>query len=82
MTTLVSLPDQQHIVLRGVSWSYYEQTLDEIGKQPVHVAYLDGAMELMSPLPEHERPKKAIANLIVGPSELFVAPPSRPLPPA
>ena len=65
MTMLVDLPDQQHIVLRGVSWSYYEQTLKEIGDQPIHVAFLDGAMELMSPLPEHERPKKAIANLIV-----------------
>ncbi len=65
MTTLVDLPDQQHIVLRGVSWSYYEQTLNEIGNQPIHVAFLDGVMELMSPLPEHERPKKAIGNLIV-----------------
>jgi Uma2 family endonuclease len=65
MTMLVDLPDQQHIVLRGVSWSYYEQTLNEIGNQPIHVAFLDGVMELMSPLPEHERPKKAIANLIV-----------------
>jgi len=65
MTTLAVLPDQQHIVLRGVSWSYYEQTLNEIGEQPIHVAFLDGVMELMSPLPEHERPKKAIGNLIV-----------------
>jgi Uma2 family endonuclease len=65
MSMLVDFPDQQHIVLRGVSWSYYEQTLNEFGNQPIHVAFLDGAMELMSPLPEHERAKKAIANLIV-----------------
>jgi Uma2 family endonuclease len=65
MASLVELPHQQHIVLRGVSWSYYEQTLNEIGNQPIHVTFLDGVMELMSPLPEHERPKKAIGNLIV-----------------
>ena len=54
----------QHIVLTDVSWSYYEQTLAELGNQGVRVAYLDGAMELMSPLPKHEGIKKAIADLI------------------
>ena len=57
---------QQRIVLHGVSWSYYERTLTEIGNQPVHVAFLDGVMELMSPLPEHEGPKLAIGNLVVA----------------
>jgi Uma2 family endonuclease len=67
MTTLIDTQDrQEHIVMRGVSWSYYEQTLNEIGDQPIRVAYLDGVMELMSPLPEHELPKKAIGNLIVA----------------
>jgi Uma2 family endonuclease len=66
MTTLIdSLDVPQHIVLHGVSWSYYEQTLNEIGNQPIRVAFLDGVMELMSPLPEHEGPKKAIAGLMV-----------------
>jgi Uma2 family endonuclease len=54
----------QHIVLTGVSWSYYEQTLEEIGNQPIRVAFLDGVMELMSPMPEHEGAKKAIGDLI------------------
>ena len=65
MTTLVGLADQQHTVRHGVSWSDYERTLNEIGNQPIHVAFLDGVMELVPPLPEHERPKKAIGNLIV-----------------
>lgn len=54
----------QHIVLSGVSWSYYEQTLQELASQNVRVAYLDGVMELMSPLPKHVGIKKAIGNLI------------------
>lgn len=54
----------QHIVLTGVSWAYYERTLEELANQNVRVAYLDGVMELMSPLPKHEGIKKAIADLI------------------
>lgn len=54
----------QHIVLTGVSWSCYEQTLEELGSQGVRVAYLDGVMELMSPPPKHEGIKKVIADLI------------------
>jgi len=66
MDTLVNALDvPQHIVLYGVSWSYYEQTLSEIGNQPIRVAFLDGVMELMSPLPKHEGSKMAIGNLIV-----------------
>lgn len=65
MTTVFSESHApQHIVLRDVSWSFYEQTLEELGAQGVRVAYLDGVMELMSPLPKHEGLKKAIADLI------------------
>jgi Uma2 family endonuclease len=66
MSTALDTPEiPQHIVLTGVSWFYYEQTLKEIGNQYIRVAFLDGMMELMSPLPDHDRPKKAIADLIV-----------------
>ena len=65
MTTRLDLSGApQHIVLSGVSWSYYEHTLQEVARQPVRVAYLDGMMEIMSILPEHEAAKKAIAELI------------------
>lgn len=65
MTALLPASDApQHIVLRGVSWSYYERTLEELANQNIRVAYLDGVMELMSPLPKHEGIKKAIADLI------------------
>lgn len=54
----------QRIILSGVSWSYYERTLEELADQGVRVTFLDGMMELISPLPKHERIKKAIADLI------------------
>ena len=67
MTTIFETQQpREHIVLRGVSWSYYEQTLHEIGNQPMRVAFLDGAMELMPPLPEHESRKIAAHDLIVA----------------
>ncbi|HEX4795254.1 MAG TPA: Uma2 family endonuclease [Humisphaera sp.] len=65
MVRILDKPEvPQHIVLSGVSWSYYEQTLEEIGNQPIRVAFLDGLMELRSPLPEHDGAKSAIADLI------------------
>jgi Uma2 family endonuclease len=54
----------QHIVLSGVSWSYYEHTLEEISTQPIRVAYLDGMMEIMSILPRHESFNTALGDLI------------------
>src|SRR5579872_428393 len=63
-TTLAQANIPEHIVLNGVSWAYYEQTLKEIGDRPIRVAYLDGMMELMSPLPEHGRGAFAIGDLV------------------
>ena len=70
MATIVDeIPSPQHIVLAGVSWSYYERTLEEIGDQPIRVAFLDGVMELMSPLPKHDGSKTAIGDWIAALTE-------------
>ena len=66
LTLLDSLDAQQHLVLSGVSWLDYEQTLNEVGERSIRVAFLDGVMEIMSPLPEHEALKRAIGSLIVA----------------
>ena len=63
-TTLDSREAPQHFVMSGVSWEYYEHTLEQIGDRPIRVAFLDGVIELMSPLPEHDTEKKAIGDLI------------------
>jgi hypothetical protein len=54
LTTLDSRDAPQHFVMSGVSWEYYEHTLEQIGDRPIRVAFLDGVIELMSPLPEHD----------------------------
>ena len=56
--------DVQHYVFEGVSWAFYESVLRQVGDGPVRVAYDDGRLEIMSPLPEHERPKRAIGRLV------------------
>ena len=64
LATLDMLEVPQHFVMSGVSWAYYEHTLEQIGNRSIRVAYLDGVMELMSPLPRHDNEKKAIADLV------------------
>jgi hypothetical protein len=55
----------QRIVMYNVPWSAYEAQLALRGDAPVpRVAYLDGAMELMSPSRDHERLKSYIGCLI------------------
>jgi Uma2 family endonuclease len=58
------LDDVQHIVLENATWELYDQLLREIGDRPIRINYDQGRLEMMSPLPEHERPKKLIGRLI------------------
>jgi Uma2 family endonuclease len=60
----IPLSDQQHLVLDDVSWEFYEQLLREIGDRAIRVTYDNGWMEIMSPLPKHERWKTRIGRMI------------------
>ena len=70
MTQMISHPpagfldDIQHFVMDDASWELYERLLREIGNRPIRITYDNGRMEMMSPLPEHEAPKKIIGGLI------------------
>lgn len=60
-----SAPDER-FVLRGVPWHLYvtlRDTLDASGSK-LHLTYLDGDLELMSPSPEHEEVKSLLAHLL------------------
>ncbi len=59
-----SPPDPDHLVLEEVSWAFYQRFLREIGDRTLRVTYNDGRMEIMSPLPEHEKPSRAIAMFV------------------
>jgi Uma2 family endonuclease len=60
----ISLDDVQHFVLEDASWDLYEKLLRDIGNRPIRVTYDEGRMEIMSPLPEHERPKRMLGRMI------------------
>jgi Uma2 family endonuclease len=57
-------PPAEHLVLRDAPWSYYQDTLKQLADRRIQVSYLNGEMEIMSPLPEHEAISKAIGQLI------------------
>lgn len=52
------------IVLRGVSWEFYERFLDEIEESHVRLNYDEGDLEIMAPAQAfHENAKKLIGKM-------------------
>jgi Uma2 family endonuclease len=64
MVTSFKLPTAGPVLLRGVSWAFYESLLREIGEQRLYVTYDRGNLEIMAPSPYHERYKTLIGRLI------------------
>jgi Uma2 family endonuclease len=54
----------QHLVLDGVSWDFYTHLLDQIDNRHIFVTFDQGRLEVMSPLPRHEKWSLWIAWLI------------------
>lgn len=62
---LLTIPVGQSILLENVSWQAFETLLVELGDQrAARVAYDEGILEIMAPLPEHEYYKEAIGVLV------------------
>src|SRR4051812_46427332 len=66
--TLATAPrspdEQQHLVLDGMPWSFYESLLDVTTDRPMRVTFFHGRLEIMPPLAEHEWAKKSVSQLI------------------
>src|SRR5258708_1707366 len=60
----IPLAEQQHLVLDGISWNFYERTLEEIGNRPVRVTFYRGSIEIVPSLAEHEFAGMSIGSLI------------------
>ena len=57
--------EDRFVVRRGVSWSEYQQVLEERGEHSApRIAYLEGLLEIMSPGENHERVKSRIGRLV------------------
>ncbi len=54
----------QRFVLHDIDWEGYQSLLKVLGDRPVRVTYDRGTLELMTPLPIHERYKSLFGRLI------------------
>ncbi|MBD2103583.1 Uma2 family endonuclease [Leptolyngbya sp. FACHB-261] len=53
------------VTIPDVSWQEFEAILQELGeRRAARVAYSQGTLEIMVPLPEHERPKDLISDIV------------------
>lgn len=61
----IQVPPGQRVLLQNVGWEEFEAILEELGDRvAVRVAYYDGTLEIMTPLPEHEYFKEALSDAI------------------
>lgn len=66
----IDLPLGKSLVLRDVSWAEFEAILAELGNhRSTRIAYDDGFLEIMAPLPEHEYFKETIGDAVKDISE-------------
>lgn len=64
LTQLKIQPGQQ-ILLDRVSWKQFESILTELGeRRATRVSYSNGLLEIMVPLPEHEKAKETIGAIV------------------
>jgi len=62
----IDLSPGSHLLIPDVSWEQYEALLDEWGEERrvPRINYCEGVLELMSPLPAHERPHRIMADIV------------------
>ncbi|MBE9067535.1 Uma2 family endonuclease [Leptolyngbya cf. ectocarpi LEGE 11479] len=61
----LDVPQGQRLLLHYVSWSEFEAILEELGEhRSTRIAYDNGLLEIMVPLPEHESDKEIIGDLL------------------
>ena len=53
------------VTIADISWSEFESVLEELGEnRSARLSYSQGTLEVMVPLPEHERPKELISDIV------------------
>ncbi len=62
----IALSPGSHLLIPNVTWEQYEDLLEELGEERrvPRINYCNGTLELMSPLPAHERPHRIISDVI------------------
>ncbi len=61
---IVVKPGQQ-LLLQDISWQDFEEILEELGEhRSSRISYSNGVLEFMIPLPEHEKDKEIIGEMV------------------
>ncbi|NEP14842.1 MAG: Uma2 family endonuclease [Symploca sp. SIO2C1] len=61
----LTVPPGQRVLLEEVSWDEFERILEDLGEhRAARVAYDNGLLEIMTPLPEHEFSKESISDFV------------------
>lgn len=61
----LEVPPGQRLLLQDVTWQEFETILEELGdRRSARLAYDNGTLEMMMPLPEHEDDKEIVGDLI------------------
>jgi Uma2 family endonuclease len=61
----LDVPPGHRVLLHEVSWIEFEMILEEFGEhRGTRLAYSRGTLEIMTPLPEHEKAKVIIGDLL------------------
>ncbi len=61
----IRVPPGQRILLEAISWHEFEAIVEELGEhRGTRIAYSKGILEIVSPLPEHEKAKVVISDLL------------------
>ncbi|MBD2203638.1 Uma2 family endonuclease [Calothrix sp. FACHB-1219] len=63
--SLMRLAPGSVVTIDDVTWEEFESILQELGqKRSLRVAYSNSTLEIMVPLPEHEKPKDLISDIV------------------
>jgi len=61
----IQLTPGSMITIPDVTWEQFEAILEELGSgRSIRIAYSRGTLEIMSPLPAHERPHRIIGYIV------------------
>lgn len=61
---IVVKPGQQ-LLLQDISWKDFENILEDLGEhRSSRISYSNGVLEIMVPLPEHEKDKEIIGDIV------------------
>ena len=61
----IRVPPGHRVLLEAISWPEFEAIVEELGEhRSTRIAYSRGTLELVSPLPEHEKAKVIIGDLL------------------